>query len=67
MMLSAPIDGDLPQRFGTEFKPSRLDLVPPKGVLEERNAPAPSMAFSRSLRTLLDATEFENSSVIAHS
>jgi hypothetical protein len=34
MMLFAPIERDLPQRFGAEFEPSRRDLVPPKGVLE---------------------------------
>src|ERR1700753_67574 len=34
VMLFAPLERDLPQRFGAEFKPSRLNLVPPKGVLE---------------------------------
>jgi len=33
LMLFAPIERDLPQRFGAEFKPSRLDLVSSKGVL----------------------------------
>jgi len=33
-MLFAPTERDLPQCFGAELKPSRLDLVPPKGVLE---------------------------------
>src|SRR3954464_10891876 len=34
VMLFAPTERDLPQCFGAELKPSRLDLVPPKGVLE---------------------------------
>ena len=66
-MIFAPIDRDLPQSFGAEFKPSRLDLVPPKGVLEVPECTCPVNSVQQILANSVGRHRIRKPCMIAHS